>query len=81
MSKLVEREPASGRRSFATAPALAVQFFLIPLAVVGMIILVYGGFRMLLTQERTPEEFLQDVHNRRSRATLACGVRAVAADE
>ncbi len=61
MSKLVEREPAPGRRSFATAPALAVQFFLIPLAVVGMIILVYGGFRMLLTQERAPEEFLQDV--------------------
>ena len=61
MSKLVEREPAPGKRSFAVAPALAGQFFLIPLAVVGMIVLVYGGFRMLLSHERTPEEFLRDV--------------------
>jgi hypothetical protein len=61
MSKLVEREPARSRRSFATAPALAVQFFLIPLMVVGMVALVYGGFRMLLVQEGTPEEFLRDV--------------------
>ena len=61
MSKLVEREPAPGANSFSATPALAVQFFLIPLAVVGMIVLVYGGFRMLLTNERTPEEFLSDV--------------------
>ena len=61
MSKLVEREPAPGATSLSTTPALAVQFFLIPLAVVGMVVLVYGGFRMLLTNERTPEEFLSDV--------------------
>ncbi|MCH2338179.1 MAG: HEAT repeat domain-containing protein [Pseudomonadales bacterium] len=61
MSKLVEREPAPGATSLSATPALAVQFFLIPLAVVGMVVLVYGGFRMLLTNERTPEEFLSDV--------------------
>ena len=61
MSKRVEREPAPGATSLSTTPALAVQFFLIPLAVVGMVVLVYGGFRMLLTNERTPEEFLSDV--------------------
>ena len=63
MSKLVERGPAPGRPPLSTAPALAVQFFLIPLAVVGMVVLVYGGFRMLLTNERTPEEFLSDVQS------------------
>lgn len=61
MSKLVERESAPDVPPPASAPALAVQFFLIPLAVVAMVVLVYGGFRMLLTSERTPEEFLQDV--------------------
>jgi hypothetical protein len=61
MSKLVERESAPDRLPLTKAPALAVQFFLIPLAVVGMVVLVYGGFRMLLNSERTPEEFLQDV--------------------
>ena len=61
MSKLVERESAPDRPQLTKAPALAVQFFLIPLAVVAMVVLVYGGFRMLLTTERTPEEFLQDV--------------------
>jgi len=61
MSKLVERESAPDSNSLIKTPALAVQFFLIPLAVVAMVILVYGGFRMLLTSERSPEEFLQDV--------------------
>ena len=61
MQKLDEREPAPPRGSFTVAPALAVQFFLIPLAVVGVVVLVYGGFRMLVTNERTPEEFLSDV--------------------
>ena len=59
--KLVEREDAPRVSPLAAAPALAVQFFLIPLAVVGMVILVYGGFRMLLSSERTPEELLSDV--------------------
>ncbi len=61
MSKLVERESAPDKSSLTKTPALAVQFFLIPLAVVGMVVLVYGGFRMMLSNERTPEEFLQDV--------------------
>ena len=63
MSKLVEREPAPGRPPLSVAPALAVQFFLIPVAVVAMVALVYGGFRMLLTNERTPEEYLSDVQS------------------
>lgn len=61
MQKLDEREPAPARGPLGSAPALAVQFFLIPLAVVGVVVLVYGGFRMLVTNERTPEEFLNDV--------------------
>ena len=61
MSKLVERESEPAGTSLSTTPALAVQFFLIPLAVVGMVVLVYGGFRMLVTNERTPEEVLNDV--------------------
>ena len=61
MDKLDEREAAPQRGPLAAAPALAVQFFLIPLAVVGVVVLVYGGFRMLVTNERTPEEFLNDV--------------------
>ena len=61
MQKLDERETAPARGPLGSAPALAVQFFLIPLAVVGVVILVYGGFRMLVTNERTPEEFLSDV--------------------
>ena len=47
MDKLVEREHAP-RNPLVAAPALAVQFFLIPLAVVGMTVLVYVGFRSLL---------------------------------
>ena len=61
MPKLVERESAPRLSPLTAAPALAVQFFLIPLAVVGVIVLVYGGFRMLLTTERTPAELLSDV--------------------
>ncbi len=63
MPKLVERETASRPSPLSAAPALAVQFFLIPLAVVGVIVLVYGGFRMLLTTERTPAELLSDVRS------------------
>lgn len=61
MRKLDERESAPAGSPLSTAPALAVQFFLIPLAVVGVVVLVYGGFRMLVTNERSPEEFLNDV--------------------
>ena len=61
MRKLDERETAPARSPLTGTPALAVQFFLIPLAVVAVVVLVYGGFQMLVTNERTPEEFLNDV--------------------
>src|SRR5215510_2297658 len=62
MEKLVERESAT-RASLVAAPALAVQFFLIPLAVVGITVLVYVGFRSLLTDQRTPEDYLAEVQS------------------
>jgi HEAT repeat protein len=62
MEKLVEREHAP-RNPLAAAPALAVQFFLIPLAVVGVTVLVYVGFRSLLTQERSATEYLAEVRH------------------
>ena len=40
MDKLVEREIAT-RNPLVAAPALAVQFFLIPLAVVGIAVMAY----------------------------------------
>jgi hypothetical protein len=60
MDKLVEREDAP-RNPLAAAPALAVQFFLIPLVVVGITVLVYVGFRSMVTEERTPAEYLTEV--------------------
>jgi HEAT repeat protein len=62
MDKLVERETAT-RNSITAAPALAVQFFLIPLAVVGITVMVYVGFRSLLANDRTPQEYLSEVRN------------------
>jgi HEAT repeat protein len=62
MDKLVERESAA-RNPLVAAPALAVQFFLIPLAVVGVTISVYAGFRSLLANDRTPQEYLSEVRN------------------
>ena len=61
MEKLREREPESPAGPLATAPSLAVQFFLIPLSVVAVVVAIYGGFRMMVTDERTPEEYLLDV--------------------
>ena len=59
MDKLEERDgQVSEERS---VPALAVQFFLIPLAVVVAVVLLYGGFRWLLNDERTPQEYLSDI--------------------
>ena len=59
MDKLEERDgQVSEERS---VPALAVQFFLIPLAVVVAVVLLYGGFRWLLNEERTPQENLSDI--------------------
>ncbi len=62
MDKLVERETAT-RNPIVAAPALAVQFFLIPLIVVGITVTVYVGFRSLLANDRTPQEYLSEVRN------------------
>src|SRR5438132_1650449 len=62
MDKLVEREPAT-RNSLVAAPALAVQFFLIPLAVVGITVSVYVGFRSLLADDRQPQDYLNEIRN------------------
>ena len=62
MDKLVERE-AAARTPLSTAPAVAVQFFLIPLLVVGATVLVYVGFRSLLTDDRSAEEYLVDIRS------------------
>jgi HEAT repeat protein len=62
MEKLVERESAT-RSPLVAAPALAVQFFLIPLAVVGITVGVYVGFRSLLADDRKPQDYLAEVRN------------------
>jgi hypothetical protein len=62
MDKLVEREPAT-RNPLVAAPALAVQFFLIPLAVVGIAVTVYVGFRSLLADDRRPQDYLNEIRN------------------
>src|SRR5258706_2970680 len=62
MDKLVEREAAT-RTPLVAAPALAVQFFLIPLAVVGITVAVYVGFRSLLADDRRPQDYLAEVRN------------------
>jgi hypothetical protein len=60
MDKLIEREPAT-RNPLVAAPALAVQFFLIPLAVVGVTVLVYVGFRSLLVDRRSAQDYLTEI--------------------
>jgi HEAT repeat protein len=60
MDKLIERESAT-RNPLVAAPALAVQFFLIPLAVVGVTVLVYVGFRSLLADTHTAQEYLTEI--------------------
>jgi HEAT repeat protein len=60
MDKLIERESAT-RNSLAATPALAVQFFLIPLAVVAITIGVYIGFRSLLADARSPQDYLVEI--------------------
>jgi HEAT repeat protein len=62
MDKLVERESAT-RSPLVAAPALAVQFFLIPLAVVGITVAVYVGFRSLLADDRKAQDYLAEVRN------------------
>src|SRR5256885_13348706 len=62
MDKLDEREPAT-RSPLAAAPALAVQFFLIPLTVVAVTVTVYVGFRSLLADDRSPQDYLAEIRN------------------
>jgi HEAT repeat protein len=62
MDKLIEREDAP-RNSLATAPALAVQFFLIPLVVVAITGAVYIGFRSLLADDRNAQDYLAEIRN------------------
>lgn len=62
MEKLVERGDAP-RNPLVAAPALAVQFFLIPLAVVAITVTVYVGFRSLLADDRKPQDYLSEVRN------------------
>jgi len=62
MDKLVERETAT-RRPPVAAPALAVQFFLIPLAVIAVTVAVYVGFRSLLADDRSPQDYLTEIRN------------------
>src|SRR4026209_1268805 len=62
MDKLVEREDAT-RNPLVAAPALAVQFFLIPLAVVGIAVTVYVGFRSQLTDHRTAQDYHSEVRS------------------
>src|SRR5216684_3459903 len=58
MDKLVERETAT-RNPLVAAPALAVQFFLIPLAVVAITVGVYVGFRSLLADSPLAPELVR----------------------
>jgi HEAT repeat protein len=60
MEKLVERENAT-RNPLGAAPALAVQFFLIPLAVVGIAVLLFFGFRSLIADERSVDNYLGEI--------------------
>jgi len=62
MDKLDEREPAT-RSPLAAAPALAVQFFLVPLTVVAVTVSVYVGFRSLLADDRSPRDYLAEIRN------------------
>jgi hypothetical protein len=62
MNKLIERESAP-RSPLVAAPALAVQFFLIPLAVVAVTAVVYLGFRSMIDDGRTAHEYLAEVQH------------------
>jgi hypothetical protein len=62
MEKLIEREPAT-RSPLVAAPALAVQFFLIPFAVIAVTVSVYFGFRSLLADTRSPQDYLTEIRS------------------
>src|SRR5258707_10748785 len=70
MDKLVERESAP-RNTLVAAPALAVQFFLIPLAVVAVIAAVYLGFRSMVVDSRGPRDYLAEVQHGGTHPPLA----------
>jgi HEAT repeat protein len=63
MQKLEERDSAPRTSPIPTAPALAVQFFLIPLAVVGVLVGIYTGFQMLVADERSAGEYLAELRS------------------
>jgi HEAT repeat protein len=63
MEKLVEREDAP--RPGPSAAPLAVQFFLIPLAVVAVVVAIYAGFRVLMVDERSAEDYLIELQTTR----------------
>jgi HEAT repeat protein len=60
MDKLIEREPAA-RNPAVVAPALAIQFFVIPLAVVAVTVLGYVAFRSLVSDTRTAQDYVSEV--------------------
>src|SRR5438477_6249806 len=60
MEKLIGREDAP-RNPLVAAPALAVQFFLIPLAVVAVTVLLYVGFRSLTADDRGAHDYLTEI--------------------
>ena len=62
MEKLIERESAT-RNPLVAAPALAVQFFLIPMAVIAVTVMVYVGFRSLVLTPRSPQDYIAEVRN------------------
>ncbi|OFW15594.1 MAG: hypothetical protein A3F69_00820 [Acidobacteria bacterium RIFCSPLOWO2_12_FULL_66_10] len=62
MDKLVEHESAT-RNPLVAAPALAVQFFLIPLAVVATAASLYLGFRALVSDDRSAKDYLAEVRS------------------
>ena len=61
MDKLVEGEVAQRGPLSAAPPAYAVQFFLIPLGVVAITVLVYMGFRSLVMDQRSAKDYLAEV--------------------
>jgi HEAT repeat protein len=62
MNKLAERE-STPPKPLVGAPALAVQFFVIPLVVVGLTGVAYLGFRSMVTDTRGAREYLAEVQN------------------
>ena len=60
MDKLDERQEGP-RKPLAVAPALAIQFFLIPLAVVAVTGGIYVGFRALLADTRSAQDYLVEI--------------------